>query len=152
METNATDKRDGAPPVADENVPRPKDQGQIQNGTYEILRGRLTAHCKELRSRLEKLNKARKEIFGGIDTRLLSSQRISTANKCVPRDMVTVGDRFIFGYNVFVGLRAQTSLEDVFAIYQWKGGSFSPCPLDAIRDPQFESDFKNLYRYYRRTV
>jgi MoxR-like ATPase len=154
METNATDKNPGtgAPPVADANAARRKDQGQIQNGTYEILRGRLAGHGKELRTRLDKLNKARKEVFGGVDTRLLSSQRISTANKCVPRDMVTVGDRFIFGYNVFVGLRAETSLEDVFAIYQWKGGSFSPCPLDAIRHPQFETDFKNLYRYYRKTV
>jgi len=154
MESNATDKNAGsdASPAADVNAAKPKDSGQIQNGTYEILRGRLAGHGKELRTRLDRLNKARKEVFGGVDTRLLSSQRISTANKCVPRDMVTVGDRFIFGYNVFVGLRAETSLEDVFAIYQWKGGSFSPCPLDAIRHPQFETDFKNLYKYYRKTV
>ncbi len=138
--------------VADVNTAKTQDQGQIRNGTYEILRGRLANHGKELRGRLDKLNKARKEVFGGVDTRLLSSQRISTGNKCVPRDMVTIGDRFIFGYNVFVGLRAETTLEDVFAIYQWKGGSFSPCPLDAIRNPQFETDFKNLYRYYRKTV
>jgi MoxR-like ATPase len=142
METNGTGAK----------TPQTQDQGQIRNGTYEILRGRLASHGKELRGRLDKLNKARKEVFGGVDTRLLSSQRISTGNKCVPRDMVTIGDRFIFGYNVFVGLRAETRLEDVFAIYQWKGGSFASCPLDAIRNPQFETDFKNLYLYYRKTV
>ncbi|MEN6338137.1 MAG: DNA repair ATPase, partial [Phycisphaerales bacterium] len=152
METNATGKTADAAKVADANAAKTKDQGQIQNGTYEILRGRLAGHGKELRSRLDKLNKARKEVFGGVETRLLSSQRISTGNKCVPRDMVTIGDRFIFGYNVFVGLRAETTFEDVFAIYQWKGGSFSPCPLDAIRSTQFETDFKNLYKYYRKTV
>lgn len=146
MEINATGKDAAA------NAAPKQDQGQIRNGTYEILRGRLAAHAKDLRGRLEKLNKARKEVFGGVDTRLLSSQRITTGNKCVPRDMVTIGDRFIFGYNVFVGLRAETRLEDVFAIYQWKGGSFSPCPLDPIRNPQFETDFKNLYKYYRKTA
>ena len=142
METNGTAK----------NAAEAQDAGQIRNGTYEILRGRLTNHGKELRSRLDKLNKARKEVFGGVDTRLLSSQRISTGNNCVPRDMVTIGDRFIFGYNVFVGLRAETTLEDVFAIYQWKGGSFTACPLDLMRNSQFETDFQNLYRYYRRTT
>ncbi|MBP7051585.1 MAG: DNA repair ATPase [Phycisphaerae bacterium] len=142
METNGTG----------EKAAEAQDQGPIRNGTYEILRNRLASHGKELRVRLDKLNQARKAVFGGVDTRLLSSQRISTANNCVPRDMVPVGDRFIFGYNVFVGLRAETKLEDVFAIYQWKGGAFVSCPLDAIRDPQFETDFKNLYRYYRKTV
>jgi hypothetical protein len=154
METNGTGAGAGAvvEKGAGANASETRDQGQIRNGTYEILRGRLTGHGKELRLRLDKLNQARKEVFGGVDTRLLSSQRISTANNCVPRDMVTIGDRFLFGYNVFVGLRAETTLEDVFAVYQWKDGSFVSCPPDPIRDPQFEADFKNLYKYYRKTV
>jgi len=125
---------------------------QLQGGTYEILRARLLSQSKELRSRLNELNNARKEVFGAVENKLLSSERVSTSNNCVPRDMVPVGDKFIFGYNVFVGLRAETVLEDVFAIYQWKGGTFSPCPLDLIRSAEFEADFRNLYKYYRRTV
>ncbi len=142
METNGTG----------EKAAEAQEQVQIRNGTYEILRSRLLHHGKDLRGRLDELNKARKEVFGGVDTRLLSSQRVSTSNKCVPRDMVTIGDKFVFGYNVFVGLRAETALDDVFAIYQWKGGTFASYPLDLIRDSQFETDFRNLYRYYRRTV
>jgi len=128
------------------------EQVQLQGGTYEILRARLGSHSKELRSRLNELNAARKDVFGAVENKLLSSERISTSNNCIPRDMVPVGDKFIFGYNVFVGLRAETVLEDVFAIYQWKEGTFSPCPLDLIRSGEFESDFRNLYKYYRRTV
>jgi len=135
-----------------QNAAEGQDAGQIRNGTYEILRSRLAQHGKDLRSRLERLNQARKDVFGRVETRLLSSQRISTNNNCVPRDMVTIGDRFLFGYNVFVGLRAETTLEDVFALYQWKDGTFAACSLEAIRDPQFEADFQNLYRYYRRTT
>ncbi len=142
METNGTG----------EQAAEAQEQVQIRNGTYEILRSRLANHGKELRDRLDKLNQARKEVFGGVETRLLSSQRISTGNNCIPRDIVSIGDKFIFGYNVFVGLRAETVLNDVFAIYQWKGGAFVSCPLDPIRNPQFETDFKNLYRYYRKTV
>ncbi len=160
METNGTGQNapgnaalpSGSSPKANQEIGSPQDTGQIRNGTYEILRGRLAHHDKDLRGRLEKLNQARKDVFGAVETRLLSSQRISTGNNCVPRDMVTIGDRVLFGYNVFVGLRAETRLEDVFALYQWKGSAFVSCPLETIRDPQFEADFKNLYRYYRRTA
>ncbi|MBM4027322.1 MAG: AAA family ATPase, partial [Planctomycetes bacterium] len=143
---------DGRSRQAHPEMGGPGEAGAIRDGTYEILRGRLLSHSKDLRDRLDRLNQARKDVFGGVETRLLSSQRVSTANNCVPRDMVTIGDRFLFGYNVFVGLRAETRLEDVFALYQWKGGAFGPCPLDALRDPQFETDFRNLYLYYRKTV
>jgi hypothetical protein len=54
--------------------------------------------------------------------------------------------------NVFVGLRAETTLEDVFAVYEWKDGTFSSCSLDLIRGAEYEADFRNLYRFYRRTV
>ena len=128
------------------------EQVQLQGGTYEILRARLLGQSKELRRRLGELNTARKDVFGAVENRLLSSERISTTNNCVPRDMVPVGDKFIFGYNVFVGLRAETVLEDVFAIYRWKDGTFSPCALDLIRSAEFEADFRNLYKYYRHTV
>ncbi len=142
---NAAKKEAAATDVAPERT-------QLRGGTYEILRTRLTSHGKELRSRLGKLNEARKQVFGAVESKLLSSERISTGNNCVPRDMVPIGDKFIFGYNVFVGLRAETVLEDVFAVYQWKAGTFTSCPLDLIRSAEFEADFKNLYRYYRRTV
>ncbi|MBN1362780.1 MAG: DNA repair ATPase [Sedimentisphaerales bacterium] len=138
---NGTDSTNAAP-----------EQTELRGGTYEILRSRLTNHGKELRSRLGKLNEARKQVFGAVESKLLSSERISTDNNCVPRDMVPIGDKFIFGYNVFVGLRAETVLEDVFAIYQWKDGTFTSRPLDLIRNAEFEADFKNLYRYYRKTV
>jgi len=129
-----------------------QNQEQLRGGTYEILRKRLSDHSAELRARLAKLNTARKDVFGAVESRLLSSERITTDNNCVPRDMVSIGDTFIFGYNVFVGLRAETVPSDVFAVYQWKDNTFTPRPLDLIANPEFEADFQNLYKYYRRTV
>ncbi len=135
----------------DETQPQQEESVQLRGGTYELIRNRLLAQSQDLRERLAKLNVARKAAFGAVDHKLLASERISTDNNCVPRDMVSIGDQFIFGYNVFVGLRTETTLADVFGIYQYKDGSFTPCPLDLIRNPQFEADFQNLYKYYRRT-
>ncbi|MBN1125244.1 MAG: DNA repair ATPase, partial [Sedimentisphaerales bacterium] len=128
------------------------DQIQLEGGTYEVIRHRLSNHGRDLRQRLDKLNTARKEVFGAIESKLIASERISTQNNCVPRDMVPVGDSFIFGYNVFVGLRTETVVADVFAVYRFQEGSFVESGLELITDEQFEADFKNLYKYYRHTV
>ncbi|MCP4456058.1 MAG: AAA family ATPase, partial [Planctomycetes bacterium] len=131
---------------------QPDDEAVLRGGAYEIIQNRLKTQGKSLRGRLDQLNVTRREAFGAVEHKLLASERISTNNNCVPRDMVPIGDKFIFGYNVFVGLRPETTLQDVFAVYAWQAGSFSPCSLELIQTEQFLADFKNLYRYYKRTT
>ncbi len=130
----------------------PPPQTQLEGGTYEIIRRRLAERGQELRQRIEQLNDARKDVFGTIETQLTASESISTDNNCVPRDMVSVGRSFLFGYNVFIGLRAQTVLEDVFAQYEWADGAFRRQELTLLRGERFETDFRNLYKYYRHTT
>lgn len=125
---------------------------QLAGQTYEIIRNRLMQHGGELRRRLERLNDERKEVFGSIETELLGTERVTTDNNCTPRDMVAVGDRLLFGYNVHVGLRSQTTLADVFAVYRYGDDrKFRSEPLELIADPQFENDFAELYKYYKET-
>ena len=125
----------------------------LEQGTYEVIRNRLSTHGADLKARLERLNQARQEVFGAIKTSLTATDRITTQNKCVPRDMVPVGKhRFIFGYNVHIGLRSETHLSDVFAIYEHQDHQFRELPLDFISASQFEEAFKSLYKYYRHTV
>ena len=64
---------------------------QLEGGTYEIIRSRLREHGKMLRARLDQLNEARRAVFGSIKTTLLSTERITTANNCTPRDIYAVG-------------------------------------------------------------
>ncbi|HLC14704.1 MAG TPA: DNA repair ATPase, partial [Thermodesulfovibrionia bacterium] len=123
----------------------------LEAGTYEIIRNRLVNHGRELSGRLDRLNQARKEVFGAIETRLLSTSRITTENNCMPRDIIPVGNLFIFGYNVHIGLRSEVQLSDVFAVYSYENHEFHAQPLDLIRNEQFAGDFKNLYRYYKNT-
>ena len=138
----ADKKENNAPAESTQDV-------QLQGGTYEVIQNRLQTQGKDLLGRLNKLNTLRKNVFGAIETKLLSSERITTSNNCVPRDMVPIGDHFIFGYNVFVGLRTETTLADVFSVYHWQDGTMVPCDLQMIRSEAFETDFKNLYKYYR---
>ncbi len=125
---------------------------QLESGTYEILRNRLRGHAEELRARLAKLNDARKDVFGSIDLKLLNTERITTEHNCIPRDMVSVGSRFLFGYNVHFGLRTERHMADVFAVYEFRDKTFHPQPLDLLADPQFERDFQEVYRYFRHAT
>ncbi|NLY03027.1 MAG: AAA family ATPase [Rhodopirellula sp.] len=123
----------------------------IERGTYEVIRNRLSAAGRELRGRLDQLNAARKEVFGAIETALLATERVTTDHHCVPRDMVAVGNWFLFGYNVHLGLKSAATLDDVFAVYRFENLTFSRLPLDAIADERFARDFQELFKYYRNT-
>ncbi|MEV4635736.1 DNA repair ATPase [Actinoplanes sp. NPDC049548] len=124
----------------------------LDAGTYEVLRARLGAQAKELAGRAEALNARRMETFGGQQLRLLGTERVRTENNCVPRDIVQVGGAMLFGYNVFIGLRSETVISDVFAVHGFAEGSFHAATLPGLLDdPQFQRDFAELYRYYRET-
>jgi len=121
----------------------------LEGGTYEIIRNRLTGFGRDLRDRLDKLNSARRDIFGALETTVLATERVTTGHNCVPRDMVAVGSHFIFGYNVHFGLKTETNLEDVFAVYAFRERTFHTETLDLLNDEAFHRDFAELYRYYR---
>ena len=125
---------------------------ELESSTYEIIRNRLANHGKELRARLSKLNDARKEVFGAIETKLLATDRVTTEHNCVPRDMVSIGKRFIFGYNVHFGLKTERHLSDVFSIYRFEDHAFHAEPLNILDDEQFQRDFQEIYRYYKNAV
>ncbi|MGL5353151.1 MAG: DNA repair ATPase, partial [Clostridium sp.] len=124
---------------------------EMENGTYEVIKNRLTKHGQELISRVEKLNNVRKEVFGSIETKLLGSERIITENNCIPRDMAPVDDLFLFGYNVHIGLKSKALLSDVFSIYQYENQVFTKQTLDLINNEQCTRDFDELYKYYKNT-
>lgn len=121
----------------------------MDSGAYEIIRNRLDAQAGELQQRLQQLNRARKEVFGAIETQLIATDRINTTNYCMARDIVAIGKHCIFGYNVQVGLRSGIQLKDVFSIYEFKDQHFVEKDLRMLNNEKFHTDFKNLYRYYK---
>ncbi len=125
----------------------------LSGGTYEILRNRLRDGATELRTRIASLNSERTNVFGNIETKLLATERVTTEHNCVPRDLVSIGNRFLFGYNVQFGLKTETHLSDVLALYRLDGLTFHSEPIaTAISDPRFTTDFAALYRFYKNTT
>jgi len=138
-----------------------KDTTQLDSGTYEIIQSRLLKQKNDLQQRLNALNEERKKVFGSLETRLIANDRVNTENNCIARDIVTIGTYSIFGYNVHFGLRTDINLSDVFSIYEFdRDGDAgdvlrfreSGNKLQLITDPIFQTDFENLYKYYRNTI
>ncbi|KOX11346.1 DNA repair ATPase [Nocardiopsis sp. NRRL B-16309] len=142
------------------------DARSLDAGTYEVLRARLRDQTGELARRTEALNDRRLEVFGGTELALLGTERIRTEHNCVPRDIVSVGRAvgagadgamILFGYNVFIGMKRETHVPDVFSLHRYErdgeGFTFADAPGDAapglLDDERFRQDFGQLYRYYR---
>lgn len=125
---------------------------QLDGGTYEIIQSRLQKQKQELQERLQQLNDARKHVFGTIETKLISNDRINTDNNCIARDIISLSNISIFGYNVHFGLRTDIKLSDVFSVYEYKDNHFQSKDLELLNDPIFLDDFTNLYKYYRNTI
>ncbi|BCX47673.1 DNA repair ATPase [Haloferula helveola] len=131
-------------------------QDQLEGGAYEVIRARLEKHGATLRDGLDSLNAERLAVFGGVETALLGTERVSTEHNCVARDLVTVGKRrFLFGYNIQFGLKQTTDISDVFSAYDYdpETRAFTQVPVaEVLDDPRFVEDFHYLYKYYRETV
>lgn len=128
---------------------------QLEGGTYEVLRRRLLTHGGELRTRLDSLNHSRQEVFGSVEPSLVATERISTEYNCIARDIVAIGGgKLLFGYNVQMGLKSVTEVEDVFGFYQYdaEGHHFGALEGGPLEDPEFREDFSYLYKYYRETI
>lgn len=131
------------------------DQPKLEGGAYEIIRSRLNSRASDLRDRLDQLNTARKEVFGAIPTALIATERVTTANNCVPRDMVAIGGGdFLFAYNVQFGLKNEIDVSDVLGGYTFnrEDRTFAETDLPFLKDDIFVNDFKQLYKYYKKTI
>ena len=135
-----------------DQTPDSEPQVELEGGTYDIIRNRLTSQGKELRSRLAQLNDARRAVFGSIETELIETARITTEHNCVSRDMIVVGKQLLFGYNIHFGLKTETHLKDVFSVFEYTDGNFQKKTLGLIENDEFLRDFGEVYRYYKHAV
>ncbi|MDF1753850.1 MAG: DNA repair ATPase [Verrucomicrobiales bacterium] len=131
-----------------------KPQNTLEGGSYEVIRNRLNSQGVELRDRLGKLNAQRQAVFGAVEPSLIATERVTTEHKCSPRDIMSIGAGiFLFGYNVQIGLKSVTDVEDVFSVYQYDSAAhtFAKQGIDVIGDAAFRADLAYLYKYYRET-
>ncbi len=133
------------------------DRAVAEGGAYEVLHKRLQDQGKQLQKLADNLNVQRQQAFGTSRMDVIGRVRIRTENNCTARDIVQVGDCLLFGYNVFLGLKKDTRVEDVFSLYRlqgqgdtWEAESVS-LEGSFLAHASFVNDFNELYSYYKNT-
>ena len=155
-----------APASSDE--PSAIDAAVAASSSYELLKKRLQTQGDALLAKAQALNAARLQAFGQQEQHLLLRTRARTEHACVARDMVRIGaDRVLLGFNVFLGLRRETGVGDVFALYELvhhdqppeddataPADELVPLPLadSFLDDDRFKADFSELYTYYKQAT
>ncbi|MEU1300503.1 DNA repair ATPase [Streptomyces shenzhenensis] len=128
-------------------VPETGPYDAVDTGTYEVLRDRLTAQAAELTRGAEALDARRVAEFGATGLDLTGTGRLRTDGATVPRDVVAVGDRLLFGHHT---ARPEPRVADVLTLYD---RNLDPLPAHAVPglldDPAFIREFAALHRYYR---
>jgi hypothetical protein len=133
------------------------DTAVAEGGAYEVLHKRLRQHGQRLQQLTEALNGQRLAEFGNTQIDAIGRVRIRTENNCIARDIVQVGECLLFGYNVFIGLKRETNVADVFSLYRLvaaaEGYEAEPVPLEGsfLAQASFVADFNELYTYYKNT-
>ena len=131
------------------------DKVVAEGGAYEVIRSRLEQQASELKTKVDGLNQARIAEFGQAKLDVQSRVRIRTENNCVARDIVPVGNTLLFGYNVFIGLKKETRVNDVFSLYKLHqtdaGFELEEQSLEGtfLNEPSFLKEFNELYVYYK---
>jgi hypothetical protein len=132
-------------------------QAVAEGAAYDVIRKRLTEQGNVLQRAVDELNQHRLDEFGSSDVQLVGRARIRTEHNCIARDIVQVGSLLLFGYNVYLGLKSETQLNDVFVvmrlIQQEPNYDIEPVDLQStfMGDQSFQNDFRELYRYYKDT-
>ncbi|NOK04453.1 MULTISPECIES: DNA repair ATPase [Myxococcus] len=135
----------------------PAGEAALEGGSYEVIRSRLLSQADVLGAKATDLNGRRKALFGGTELTVIGNERVRTEHNCVPCDIASVGKYLLFGYNVFIGLKRETSVSDVFSLHKFEktadGYDFSSVPSSEaggfLADPRFVKDFGELYKYYK---
>ncbi|MBX3221759.1 MAG: DNA repair ATPase [Labilithrix sp.] len=129
----------------------------LEGGSYDVIRKRLLEQAAELASKAEALNEKRKKIFGGAELALIANERVRTEHNCIARDVISVGGNLLFGFQVFMGLKTETAVSDVFAFYkfekqegseEWDLGELPfEGPGAFLADAAFVKELRDTFKY-----
>ncbi len=137
--------------MADENP-------SLAGGSYEVIRSRLLSTAKSLGERAAALNTRRRQEFGGQELTVLGTERVRTEHSCVARDIVPVGKHLLLGFNVFMGLKQDRAVGDVFSLHKFERGADGVFDFGELAkseaggfldDRRFVKDFEELFRFYK---
>jgi hypothetical protein len=131
------------------------DEPQLETSNYELIRRRLLDQGRALVAAVDALDQRRQEFFGSTALEVVGSETLTTADNCIPRDIVDLGDRLLFGYQLS-RKRAEMTVDAVFSLHRFvhEDDAFElhHVPEDAsenmLGEPSFVSDFDTLFFSY----
>jgi hypothetical protein len=128
--------------------------------TYQLLRERLRAIAERLRQASDAVNAERAAVFAGVQLTLTEQDRLHTEQPSLPRDVVSVGELLLFGFNAGGSLGRTRHVADAFALFSVGKASaadwtFTPVTADDpayfLSDASFTRDLGELFTYYADT-
>jgi len=131
----------------------------MEGGSYDVIRRRLLEQASELAAKAEALNTRRKTVFGGAELALIANERVRTEHNCIACDLVSVAGHMLFGFQVFMGLKAETGVSDVFAFYKFEKKADGEWDLSQVSfdgpgafmaDEGFVKDLRDTFKYYAK--
>ncbi len=134
-----------------------QERAVAEGGAYEVIRKRLVEQAERLSETTTDLNQSRLEAFGASSLEVIGRVRVHTENNCIARDIALLDNSLLFGYNVFIGMKKETRVGDVFGLYRLintedgydiEARSLAGSFLDTA---EFLRDFQELYTYYKET-
>ncbi len=133
------------------------ERAVAEGGAYEVIRKRLLEQADRLGEKAASLNQARLDAFGASSLEIIGRVRVHTENNCIARDISLLDNSLLFGYNVFIGLKKEIQVSDVFGLYRLndtdQGYEIEVRSLQGtfLDDADFVRDFHELYTYYKDT-
>lgn len=131
----------------------------MEGGSYDVIRKRLLEQASELATKAEALNEKRKKVFGGAELALIANERVRTEHNCIARDIVSVAGNLFFGFQVFLGLKTETKVSDVFAFYKFERKAdsdewdLSQLPFEGpgafLADEAFVKECRDTFKYMK---
>ncbi len=139
------------------NADAPQGDDALDSSNYEVIRRRLTEQARQLAQRADSLNARRQAFFGSTAMQVIGNDTLRTEHNCIPQDIINLGDRLLFGYNVQIKLKSRTAVPDVFSLHKFeKDGDTIALRHVAqdvadnfLSDPKFNKDFDDLYAYFK---
>ena len=116
------------------------NEAVAQGGSYELIQRRLQGLGEDLTGQLKQLNDDRMSLFGSTDMNVEARVRVRTEHNCVARDIAAIGELLLFGYNVFLGLKRNITVADVFSLHKLVDNNGE---LEMV-DVPFEPDDRNI--------
>ncbi|MCL2777796.1 MAG: DNA repair ATPase [Polyangiaceae bacterium] len=155
---------DAASPVSPASPAAVTMAAALEGGSYDVVRRRLLEQAAELGARAEALNEKRKSIFGVTELALIANERVRTEHNCIARDVVSVHGNLLFGFQVFMGLKTEVGVSDIFAFYkfqrkskpdgdfEWDLSALPPGDAECafLADTSFDKELHDTFKYYAK--